>query len=77
MGIVSEIKAALDKVDTEHSAGPGFYDREWTRRIKEELGALGRRKGYYTYGLKTLRTATTVSSCSTFVGSTMGRRIRG
>lgn len=29
-----------------------MHDREWTRRIKEELGTLGRRKEYYTYGLK-------------------------
>lgn len=47
-----EIKAALDKVAAEHTAGPGLYDSEWTHRIKEELGALGKSKGYYTYGLK-------------------------
>lgn len=52
MTLVSEIKAALDMVNAEHSNGPGLYDHEWTRRIKEELGALGKRKGYYTYGLK-------------------------
>ncbi|MGF1594431.1 MAG: hypothetical protein ACFCUW_14195 [Kiloniellaceae bacterium] len=49
---MDEIKAALNKVAAEHAGGPGLYDNEWTRRIKEELGALGKSKGYYTYGLK-------------------------
>lgn len=52
MKLTDEIKAALGKVDAEHSDGPGLSDREWTRRIKEELGAMGKHKGYYAYGLK-------------------------
>ncbi|MEQ8354156.1 MAG: hypothetical protein RH942_01350 [Kiloniellaceae bacterium] len=50
--IQEEIKAVLDTINAEHMAGPGLYSGEWTRRIKEELGALGKSKGYYTYGLK-------------------------